>query len=90
MARLTQEKQKQIVTVAIVGALALAAIWWFGIRHLQQRLVKLNASITATQDKKQEADRLVLQAPQRQADLDDALRRLDELETKMVSGDTNN
>jgi len=90
MAKLTQEKKKQIATVAVAGALALVGIWFFGIRTLQEKQAQLLAKITETQNKEHEARKLVQQAPQRQAELDESLRRLEELETRMVSGDTNN
>jgi Tfp pilus assembly protein PilO len=90
MARISPEKRQQIVVVAVVGALALAGAWWFGIRALKSRLTQVGAKIVEVKTKEQEARKLVQQADQRQADLDAAHERLATIEDKMIAGDMNN
>ncbi len=89
MAALTKEKKQQIGTVAFVGVAALVAIWFFGIKPLQAKHAGLLNKIEETQKREQDAKRLVVQAPQAQAELEEAQRKLSEIEDKMVSGDTN-
>jgi Tfp pilus assembly protein PilO len=85
--KLSKQKQNQLLLTVMGTAIVLGALWYFVIRHQQQKIVDTEKRITTVQKQLDETLKIVKFEPQVDADLQQAGARLEEIEAGLPSGD---